>query len=167
LLLARNADLAIVYSAPDLGDQLSGEYLEAVEIRSDRLIPVFRSDLAGALRDGSQATELPFVAYPSDVFFGTIMADRILPNLDPRTVALPKAETALTIAALEMAAAGVAVAWVPQSLADLGLSQGRIANLTSVLPSCPLSVRAVRLRGARGPAEDVIWGHILALRTVG
>jgi DNA-binding transcriptional LysR family regulator len=166
LLLSRQADLAIVYSTPESGDQLSGDYLEAAEIRPDRLIPVFRPDLATRLQHGSETTELPYVAYPPDVFFGTIMADRILPDLNLRTVPLPKAETALTIAALEMAAAGVAVAWVPASLAQLGLSQGRVTDLSDVFPSCPLSVRAVRLRGARGPAEDVIWDHILALRNV-
>ena len=166
LLLARHADLAIVYSAPELGDQLSGDFLEAVDIGSDRLIPVLRSDLAQEFEKDGGMSELPFVAYPPDVFFGRIMADRILSALDPRTVALPKAETALTIAALEMAAAGVAVAWVPQSLARLAMSQGRVADLSDVLPDCPLSVRAVRLRGIRSPAEDVIWDHILALRNV-
>lgn len=166
LLLSRQADLAIVYRAPDLGDQRSAEYLESVEIGPDRLIPVLRPDLAAAFNVVA-GTEIPYVAYPSDVYFGTIMADRILPALDPRAVALPKAETALTIAALEMAAAGVAVAWIPETLAALGLAQGRLADLSRVLPECPLSVHAVRLRGARAPVEDVIWTRILALKTGG
>lgn len=164
LLLSRQADLAIVYGAPDLGDQHSGDYLETVDLLPDRLIPVLRPDLAQAFRSGGTSRELPIVAYPQDVFFGSIMADRILPALVPETVALPKAETALTIAALEMAAAGVAAAWVPETLARLGMAQGRVADLSPVLPSCPLFVRAVRLRGARGQAEDVVWNHILALR---
>jgi DNA-binding transcriptional LysR family regulator len=165
LLLSRHADLAIVYSAPDMEDQLSGDFLETIDIGPDRLVPVLRPDLARALQNGAAITEIPFVAYPSNVFFGTVMADRILPLLPHSTVALPKAETALTIAALEMAAAGVAVAWVPASLARLGFTQGRVTDLSAVLPHCPLTVRAVRLRGARSPAEDVIWHQILALRT--
>jgi len=91
------------------------------------------------------------------------MEDRLLPQLGPGRTALPKAETALTLAALEMAAAGVAVAWVPQSLAQTGIAQGRVADLSALLPSCDLTVRAVRLRGTRGQAEDIIWGHIQAL----
>jgi DNA-binding transcriptional LysR family regulator len=95
------------------------------------------------------------------------MADRILPSLGPDSAALPKAETALTLAALEMAAAGVAVAWVPESLARIGIAQGRVADLSKILPSCDLTVRAVRLRGTRGQAEDIIWRHILALKEAG
>jgi DNA-binding transcriptional LysR family regulator len=163
LLLSRNADLVIAYSLPE-GDSFSGDYLETADLWPDRLIPVLRPDLAQRILTGSGIAELPFVAYPNDVFFGSIMAERILPELDPRTVALPRAETALTIAALEMAAAGVAAAWVPQTLAELALAQGRITDLSAVLPNCPLSVRVVRLKGAHGPAEDVVWDHILALR---
>lgn len=161
LLLSRQADLAIVYSAPDLGEQLSGDYLESIDIGTDRLIPVLRRDLALAVQTTMGATDIPYVAYPPDVFFGTIMADQILPLIGPGNVALPKAETALTIAALEMAAAGVAVAWVPMTLASLGIAQGRVSDLSGVLPSCPLTVRAVRLRGAHGQAEVVIWDRIL------
>ncbi|RYI16740.1 MAG: hypothetical protein EON48_10400, partial [Acetobacteraceae bacterium] len=164
LLLARHADLAIVYSAMPAQDEPSSDYLETVEIGTDCLVPVLRPDLAQALQDRTGLSEVPFVAYPSTVFFGRIMTERILPLLDPGTVALPKAETALTIAALEMAAAGVAVAWVPLSLARPGILQGRIADMSRILPQCPLAVRAVRLRGAREPAEDVVWSQILALR---
>lgn len=162
LLLSRQADLAVVYSAPDLGEQLSADYLEVLDIGPDRLIPVLRPDLAQAYLDGTGVTEIPYVAYPPDVFFGTIMAERILPLIGTRAAALPRAETALTMAALELAAAGVAVAWVPQSLARL--VQPRVADLSCALPSCELTVRAVRLRGPRSRAETVIWDHILALR---
>lgn len=166
LLLSRQADLAVVYSAPDLGEQRSADYLDTIEIGPDRLIPVLQPTRARTLRVGD-GDEIPFVAYPSDVFFGAIMADRILPALAPRSVALPRAETALTFAALEMAAAGIAVAWIPKSLAAPAVMQGRLADLSQVLPDCPLTVHAVRLRGPRAPVEDVVWTQILALEGQG
>lgn len=163
LLLSRQADLAIVYHAPDQ-EELSGDYLEAIDILPDRLIPVLRPDLAQALLEGAAARDLPYVAYPSDVFFGRIMADRILSALDSGTIALPRAETALTLAALEMAVEGVAVAWVPASLARVRIAQGGACDLSASLPSCDLVIRAIRLRGPRSPAEDSLWDQILALR---
>lgn len=166
LLLSRQADLAIVYTTPDAGEPVSGDYLESIDIGPDRLIPVLRPDLAVPVLSGTGAVDVPYVAYPPDVFFGRIMADRILPLFAPGKVALPKAETALTNAALEMAAAGVAVAWVPETLARLGVQLGRLTDLSSALPSCPLSVRAARLRGTLGRAEVVIWDHLQALRSV-
>ena len=163
LLLSRQADLAIVYHAPDQ-EERSGDYLEAIDIRPDRLIPILRPDLVPALLQMAAAVDLPYVAYPSGVFFGRIMAERILPALDARTTALPRAETALTFAALEMAVEGVAVAWVPASLARASIAQGWVADLSPVLPSCKLIIRAIRLRETRSPAEEVIWQHILALQ---
>lgn len=162
LLLSRQADLAIVYTARDMGDQLSGDYLEVLDIGPDRLIPVLRPDLAKAHLDGRDLHEIPYVAYPPDVFFGTIMAERILPLISARSAALPRAETALTMAALELAASGVGVAWVPQSLARLALP--RVSDLSAALPSCELTVRALRLRGQRSRAETVTWDHLAALR---
>jgi DNA-binding transcriptional LysR family regulator len=162
-LLSRQADLAIVYHAPDRED-LSGDFLEAIDIRPDRLIPVLRPDLVANLLQGTPPTDLPYVAYPPDVFFGKIMSDRILAALDPGIIALPKAETALTLAALEMAVEGVAVAWVPSSLARSRIALGGVCDLSSALPSCDLVIRALRLRGARSPAEEIMWDHILALR---
>jgi DNA-binding transcriptional LysR family regulator len=163
LLLSRQVDLAIVYSLAG-GEEPSGDFLEAIDIRSDRLIPVLRSDLVPELLRKIPQTELPYIAYPSDVFFGQIMANRILPALDPRTTALPRAETALTLAALEMAIKGLAVAWVPETLAQAATAQGRTRGLSPALPSCGLTIRAIRLRRERSQAEEVIWDHILALR---
>lgn len=164
LLLSRQADLAIVYTTPDMDEPVSGDYLESIDIGPDRLIPVLRPDLASPLLSSTEAMDVPYVAYPADVFFGRIMTDRILPQIAPGKSALPKAETALTIAALEMAAAGVAVAWVPETLARLGVQLGRLTDLSPALPACPLSVRAVRLRGALGRAEVVIWDQLQALK---
>ena len=158
LLLSRQADLAILYATPDADKQVAGDFLEGIDIGPDRLIPVIRADLSPAYVTAGQQRDIPYVAYPSDVFFGTIMVERILPFLGPGTVALPKAETALTNAALEMAAAGVGVGWVPESLARRDLSSGRLRDLSAILPNCPLAVRGVRLKGSPSHAETVIWG---------
>lgn len=163
LLLSRQADLAIVYHAPGFGDEFASEFLETQEIEPDRLIPVLRHDLAQELMAHAGEAEIPIVAYPPDVFFGRIMAAKILPAFHPQAIPLPKAETALTIAALEMAAAGVAIAWVPESLARSDIQQTRVGDLSLILPSCELTSRAVRLRGAHGQAEDVIWEQIQRL----
>lgn len=156
LLLSRQAELAIVYALPDPAAP-DPDYLEGLDLGTDRLIPVIRPDLAD--RTGQ---DLPFVAYPSDVFFGTLMAERILPRLPPGTSATPSAETALTIAALEMAAAGVAVAWVPLTLARQALAERRLTDLSTTLPACDLVIRALRLRDTHGWAETFLWDEVLA-----
>lgn len=162
LLLSRQADIAILYRLLDEGNELAGDFIETIEIGADRLIPVY----AQALAQGPAAVfgaDLPYVAYPSDVFLGEVMARKILPLLQPFTMVSAKAETALTLAALEMAVVGVGVAWVPQSLAQDRLQTGRLFDLSAVLPSCPLQVRAVRIHGKPSTAEAALWAQLLAL----
>ncbi len=164
LLLSRQADLAVVYALPDADEQMTGDFLDSIDIGPDRLVPVLRTDLARPYLAGECPADVPYIAYPPDVFFGVVMAERILPLLGPGRGALPRAETALTHAALEMAAAGVAVAWVPETLARLDLRHERVADLSATLPSTPLTVRAVRLKGTPSHAEIVVWDH---LRSIG
>lgn len=164
LLLSRQADVAILYAKSDEDDQVAGEFLDAIAIGPDHLIPVISTEHSSAYVTRDHNGEVPYVAYPTDVFFGTIMTERILPLLQLIRVARPKAETALTNAALEIAATGIAVAWVPESLARRDLLSGRLCDLSSELPSCALTVHGVRLRGSQSHVESVIWNF---LRTIG
>lgn len=164
LLLSRQADVAIVYRLPDEPDGFSADYLEVIAIGTDRLIPVFNAPLLRSLEKAPDREDIPYVAYPADVFFGRVMEHRVLPFLDPGAHFTPKVETALTLAAVEMAAAGICVAWVPESLALDRIAMGRLVDLSSVLPGCDLQVNAMRLQGNASPAESVFWSQLLTLR---
>ncbi|MFZ1726233.1 MAG: LysR family transcriptional regulator [Albidovulum sp.] len=164
LLLSRQADIAIVYRLPDETNEITGDFLETIDIGSDRLIPVLAEDNAKRFRESDAEMEVPYIAYPADVFFSKVMASKILPALQPTALALPKAETALTLAALELAAVGVAVAWVPKSLALERISSGSVVDLSDLLPSCELQVKAIRLQGKPSPVEAALWSQLLALR---
>ena len=163
LLLSRQADVAIVYHLWDEPGDLSEDFLETVDIGRDRLIPVCDADLAQRLRGPLADLEIPFVDYPADVFFGKVMASRILPALGTAAMLIPKAETALSLAALEMAASGVAIAWVPLSVALPHLASARVVDLSDRLPSCPLQIRAMRLLSKPGPAETALWSQLVAI----
>jgi LysR family transcriptional regulator, hypochlorite-specific transcription factor HypT len=86
-----------------------------------------------------------------------------LPTVRRITDPIPKAETALTLAAVEMAAMGVAVAWVPESLAASRIADGKLVGLSATLPCIALDVTAVRLRGTAGPVEAEIWSRLVAM----
>jgi DNA-binding transcriptional LysR family regulator len=73
---------------------------------------------------------------------------------------IPIAETALTLAALEMATVGIGVAWVPESLARPRLREGVIADLSDPLQTTPLDVMAVRLAGTSGSVMNAVWDKI-------
>lgn len=163
LLLSRQADVAIVYHLEDAPDAAPEDFLETLEIGRDCLIPVCRRDLAPRFLGSVSDVELPLIEYPPDVFFGGVMATRITPALAGGIVPVAKAETALTLAALEMAASGVGVAWVPASVARRHIEADRIVDLSECLPSCKLMVQAVRLGSKHSPAVSALWSLLHAL----
>ena len=163
LLLSRQADIAIVYRLPDEAHPISADYIETAVVGTDRLIPVFAAVKVGALNDRFNQGDLPYIAYPAEVFLGQVMERKVLPALRRLTDPIPKAETALTLAAVELAAVGVAVAWVPKSLAAARLAAGTLIDLSATLPNLPLDVTAVRLLSTSGPVASTVWDHLLGL----
>ncbi len=163
LLLSRQADVAIVYRLPDQADDFNADFLEVITIGQDRLVPVFNTALPAQAPGAAETREIAYIAYPADVFFGKVMERKILPFLDPGTHHTPKVETALTLAAVEMAVAGIGVAWVPESLAEDRIASGRLVDLSAHLPACDLQVNALRLQGKASLAGVVFWSRLLDL----
>ncbi len=161
-LLSRTADILIVYRRPGGDHPILGTYIDSATIGTERLIPVLAPNGLDRLDASRTAGEVPIIAYPADVFFGQILEREILPQV--RIVAEPvaKAETALTLASIEMAALGIGVAWVPESLARDRIVAGRLADLSDRLPSCTLDIDAVRLAGDPGAMQETVWKRLLA-----
>ncbi|EYD77483.1 transcriptional regulator, LysR family [Rubellimicrobium mesophilum DSM 19309] len=158
LLLSGQADIALAYRVPGEEHPIQADFIEAVEIGRDRLIPVLGMNTPAAASD-----EVGVVAYPADVFFGQVMQRHVLPRLEEGPRYVPRVETALTLAALELAIEGIGIAWVPASLARAAVAEGRVADLSDQLPGCELSVTAVRLAGQGGEICTSIWSHFMGL----
>lgn len=163
LLLSRQADVAIVYRLPDEAEGFNTDFLEVITIGTDRLVPVFNRSLPDWSVKASDVREIAYIAYPADVFFGRVMERKILPFLDAGTHPTPRVETALTLAAVEMAVAGIGVAWVPWSLARDRIASGRLVDLSAKLPACNLEISAMRLQGKTSIAGAVFWSRLLDL----
>jgi DNA-binding transcriptional LysR family regulator len=162
LLLSRQADVAIVYQLPEETSDFNADFLEVVTIGTDRLIPVFNTAFSNFGEITADGKDIPYVAYPADVFFGRVMARKILPFIDANVRHTPKVETALTLAAVEMAVAGIGVAWVPESLAQSRISTGQLVALSGNLPGCDLQIMAMRLQGNTRSAGTAFWSQIVA-----
>jgi DNA-binding transcriptional LysR family regulator len=160
LLLSRQADIALVYRVPGDDQPISAAYIETITISADRLIPVFSRTALDDLNARFISGEVPYIAYPRDVFLGQTMERLVLPKFRSLTRPVASAETALTLAALEMAAVGVAVAWVPASLAQARIRSGELVDLSETLPACALEVTAARLVGNSGVVEEKVWDQL-------
>lgn len=167
LLLSRQADIALVYRLPGEEHPISADYIESAIVGTDRLIPVFAASKTAYLNQRFGLGEMPYIAYPSEVFLGQVLERMVLPTLRRLCDPIPKAETALTLAAVELAAVGVAVAWVPLSLAASRLQAGTLVDLSATLPSVPLDVTAVRLLSTAGTVALAVWDHLVGLAKTG
>lgn len=161
LLTTREADIAITYGLDDIAPLLDPELIESQRIGSDDLIPVFATEHLRQLNQWFARGELPIIAYPNEVFMGTVMARHILPRIDTPNYVRRKTETALTIAGLHLANAGLGIAWVPQTLAQRGLHEGTLTDMSENLPSKRLNIIAMRLRGEATERKARVWQAVI------
>jgi LysR family transcriptional regulator, hypochlorite-specific transcription factor HypT len=160
LLMAKQADLLLNYQSGTEAAADPGEFLERANIGTERFIPVFSAARLGLLNSSYARGELPIVAYPSDAFLGRIFNEEVLPQIPRGEFVRRKVETALTLAALQLAISGVGVAWLPDSVAHDPIRSGLLCNMSDVLPSAILSIAAIRLTGAHTDIEQFLWQEI-------
>ena len=165
LLLSRQADIALVYRPPNEEHPVEADYLETIRVASDRLIPVASREIAD-LMAGAMPQDLPVIAFPPEVFLGQVVTRLIYAHPQPLPRLVPKVETALTPAALELAVQGVGVAWIPATLAQRHLQNAWLFDLSGHLPDGPLDVTAMRLARGSSPAEIACW-EVLTSRFAG
>ncbi len=163
LLVTKQADLTLTYRSPDEDLPIGGEFLEQIDFGEELFVPVFASAGLGELNAQYRSGEVPVIIYPPDVFLGEVMRREILPRLRDQLFLKEKAESALTLAALQLALAGVGVAWVPQSLAAKEIGYGNLTELSHLFGQARLRIGATRLSGSKSPAEQDVWTVIQTL----
>jgi len=157
LLMTKQADFIIIYQSANEEVPSQEGFLEELSLGHDRLTPVYTTDELPNLNESYSNGKIPVIVYPPDAFLGQVMKQEIFPQLWNMTSISKKAESALTLAALQLAISGVGVAWVPRSLALPELENKGLTDLSNIFPSCELSTVAIRLNDSKSPAKDLAW----------
>jgi DNA-binding transcriptional LysR family regulator len=156
-LVSGAVDFAIMYAVPEDMPSESSNALEAVTLGTDRLIPVCVPSLRAAAAGGV----FPIISYPTDVYLGQIFTRMIRPRMPEDATAAPIAETALTLAMLQLALDEIGIAWLPLSLVAEHLVQGTLVRLDDTLPAHSLIIRMIRLSETRSNADNQVWHHLI------
>lgn len=156
MLITKEADLTVTYRSTAEARLTPEEYIEEKFLDDEILIPIY----APSLEDELESGKLPLIAYPSEVFLGALMQQEILRPVAERYTVTPRVETALTLAALQLAIAGVGVAWAPASLAAGDIEKGRVRDASRILPTGRVAIMATRLIGQKSPVEDLLWSAL-------
>lgn len=155
-LLSKEVDLAIMYALPQEPETEISRAFESVDLGEDCLIPV----CAPSLRDKASCAVIPIIAYPADVFLGQVFTQMIGPRLPIGAATLPIAETALTLAMMQLALSEIGIAWLPFSLVSQSLSRGDLVRIDNLLPAQTLDIKMVRLRATQTERRETIWRHL-------
>lgn len=155
-LLSKEVDLAIMYALPQEPETEMSRAFETVDLGEDCLIPV----CAPSLRDTASCATVPIIAYPADVFLGQVFTRMISARLPVGTATIPIAETALTLAMMQLALSEIGIAWLPFSLVAQSLEQGDLVRIDDRLPAQTLDIKMVRLRATQTERSKAIWQHL-------
>lgn len=161
-IMTRRADIAFIHDVAGAQEIPGADFLDIMQIGTESLIPVFAADHLSKLNESYERGELPVIAYPADVFMGQVQRRVIFPRLTRVGRVRPRLETALTLAALEFARTGFAIAWIPEPLARDDIGAGRLVNLGTTLPAVSMTLIAARLNTVISPVADEIWKRISA-----
>lgn len=155
-LLSKEVDLAIMYALPHAPETEMSKAFETSDLGEDSLVPVCAPAVQGQLSEGP----IPMIAYPADVFLGQVFTRMIGPRLPLGVVTTPIAETALTLAMMQLAVSGIGAAWLPLSLVRQSLAQGDLVCLDDSWPAQVLHIKMVRLRATQTARNDAIWQRL-------
>lgn len=155
-LLSKQVDLAIMYALPGDANSDPSRAFETVSIGEDLLIPV----CAPNMRTVASGEVIPIIAYPSDVFLGQVFSRMINPRLPQGVTTLPIAETALTLAMLQLTLSQIAISWLPLSLVSKPMMQSELIRVDDTLPAQALHINMVRLRAPQTERNETIWHQL-------
>lgn len=160
-IMTRRADIAFIHDVAGAQEIPGSDFLDIAQIGTEALIPVYARDRLETLNAAYARGELPVIAYPADVFLGQVQRRVIFPRLTRVGRVRPRLETALTLAALEFARTGFAIAWIPAPLAKADLDIGRLVDLSTTLPSVSMTLIAARLSDSASPIVREVWERIM------
>ena len=156
-LVSGEVDFAIMYAVPEDMPPEPGNAFDAVTLGADLFVPV----CAPSMRAKATSAAVPAIKYPPDVYLGQVFARMIGPRLPQDMTAVSIAETALTLAMLQLVLNEIGIAWLPLSLVAGHLANGDLVRLDDVLPAHALIIRMIRLSEVRTQRDDQIWQHLV------
>lgn len=159
MLITKEADLVLTYKSRAELAEPAEEYVEGLLISNEALIPVGTAALRPKVAQG----ELPMIGYPSDVFLGKLITAEVIPRIVDSFSRDIKVETALTVGAMQLAANGIGIAWVPQSMLETLPTKHALESFSDILPTPRIATTAARLIGKKSDAEDAIWRALAAI----
>ena len=165
MLMTGLASMLIAYEADDFPLMIDQSLLEKKLLYKDTIIPVAAKSYAASLLSNTQSQKnLSIIGYPESVFFGQILNARIFPRLlQDNQILTTICEAALVPAVMQMAIAGVGVAWLPRSIVTKLDSSNLLVDLSHQLPNYEIDIIAARLKTHQSAFAELVWQRMTTM----
>jgi DNA-binding transcriptional LysR family regulator len=161
LLMTRQVSMLVAYEIDGLPITPDESLIERRPLGVDELCPVASPPRHAAMSGMTgRNAPLPVIAYPPDVFLGTVFARKILPVLLAGQAIDVACETALVPAALSLVLEGVGVAWLPRTLCAPFIASGQLVELGPEFGAAPMQLVSARLMTPQTQHAETVWNQL-------
>lgn len=155
LLVHGEVSFLLCHRHPEVPSPLTKEHFVSQKVGDDTLIAL----VASSLLNSNSPNQLPYLAYTEASGLGRIVAHRLY---DTREVLAlnPQFSSHLAAVLMSMALEGKGVAWLPKSLAQQEISDGRLVR---VLDSCwdiDVQIHLVRPIASLSATAENFWARV-------
>ena len=159
LMLQSKVQFVLTHAHPKAPGALDADAYRSTRIGEDRLIPVSRPDAQGGARhrlEDGKAADVPVLQYGQESGLGRIV--RVVLGQRLERAAVTVVFTAHLASVLRtMVLDGRGLAWLPRTLIEDDLREGRIVKAASPDWEIPLEIRLYRERELVGRAAEALW----------
>ena len=161
LMLQRRVQFLLCYSHPAVTTRLESPDFAFHLVGGDQLVPVSsgRTPEPGLQLDGASARPTPFLAYSQESGLGQIM-QRQLPQLGDPSRFQPAITSHHAVLLKAMALDGRGIAWLPLSLVQTEISDGRLIRHEEPAYQIALDIRLYRSLLPLSAAAEALWAQI-------
>ena len=153
------ANMLLCYDTPaDRVDQILPG-LDRVVLGLDRLIPVSAPGTY-APETLIEGTHLAMLRLPRDSHLGSVVEHECLRDLLEKYTVTVACESAFTVGLKELAVAGMGFAWLPESLVEQEISDGRLVSLEVELGDANVSIALYRYASSWIEEVEPIWTQL-------
>lgn len=159
---AGEVDFLIAYNSPLIEGTLRGLKGEALEIGTDRLIPVSKPDAKGRplyALDGNRNTVLPYVGFSAQSSLGQLFWRHMQGR--PGSERLKPVYQHSMVGAIRVRVwNGSGISWLPESLVKQDIANGTLCRGGTAAWDIDLTINLIRMIGPQDRHLARIWDHI-------
>jgi LysR family transcriptional regulator, hypochlorite-specific transcription factor HypT len=160
--LAGDVDFLIAYNNPLIDGCAGGAISDAIEIGTDRLVPVCKPDENGRplfSLDDETSTSLPHIGFSPGSALGKLFSRHMAGRID-RDRLKPVYQNSMVGALRVRAWNGSGVSWLPQSLIAADIQTGVLCRAGADQWDIGLTINLMRLSRKQDSQLDHIWQHV-------